>query len=193
MEKYILGFIAFISSTLIFAQNQTVGRSEQVLSVPVAMTATDSIQITDLEGLQKVLDKSAKPYKVLYFFSPACSSSLYLFPKIYKLYSQHSALFDFIAISGFRYDRIPEMSSYMKYNGFRLPVYVLDTKKYGNGKNPFKRLDLVSTTFCQECKVKKMGFSAFFVLDSHNKVVAHTNWDLSGEESYNLLVTSLMK
>lgn len=190
MEKYFLAFIAFISSTPVFSQNQT---PDQPVSNPVTSTVTDSIQVTDLEGLQKVLDHSVKPYKVVYFFSPACSSSVYLFPKIYKLYVQNSRLFDFIAVSGFRYDRIPEMTQYMKYNGFSLPIYVLDTKKYGNGKNPFRRLDLVSTKFCKECKVKKMGFSAFFVLDSHNKVVAHTNWDLSGEESYNLLVGALMK
>jgi len=63
----------------------------------------------------------------------------------------------------------------------------LDVEKYGNRKNPFKRLDILVKELCKECEFKKMGFSNFFVFDETKSIVLHNTWEVVELEELNQL------
>jgi len=140
-----------------------------------------NIYIADIESIKTIIQKSGIKYKIVYNFSATCPSSTESFPKIMEFLKTHND-FELIPIVGYRYTRFSEIKEYLEKIQYYSPVYFLDTELYGNKRNPFKRLDLLTKTICKDCIYQKMGFSSFYVLDQSNNVCAHNNWDIIGNE-----------
>jgi hypothetical protein len=145
--------------------------------------------VADASTLKEHSLNSTKRYKIFYTLSTTCGASHYLFPLIVDYTNQHLSSFELYAISGEREDMIPIVEKYLGAIGYSKHVYFLNKEQYGNGRNPYKRVRKLIATLCKECDRKRMAASSFFVLDKNNNVVAHTNWNYTAEEKYQLLVS----
>jgi hypothetical protein len=145
------------------------------------------VYIADISEISTLVKNSKKKYKVVYFFSPTCHSSKDAFPEFVKYFMKNDTLFDFFPVSGLRYDKIQSITNYLKSVKYYNPIFIIDTEKHGNKSEPFKRLDLLSVAMCPDCIHKEMGFSSYFILDSNNKVILHTNWNYIGVEKFEAL------
>jgi hypothetical protein len=195
MEKIYLLLLLSLGSLHSQALDQRVIRCQsglELLSRINLVQDQSSVFISNLPQIKEALNLSTKKFKVIYFFSPNCLSSVSMFPKIYSFYKTHQFLFEFIPISGYRLDKVSEIEKYMQQYNFHTSILILDTQQYGNAHNPFKRLDLVSKEFCPSCISKRMGYSDMFILNDQNQVVYSSTYDISGEENYNMLVKTIL-
>tara|TARA_R110000850_G_C9973025_1_gene465314 strand:+ start:858 stop:1406 length:549 start_codon:yes stop_codon:yes gene_type:complete len=142
------------------------------------------IEIIDIDQLEKKIKESNKKYKIIFYISKSCSSSIMFFPKIIELINNHSDIVELYPIIGDRLSEITEYEAYLKHIQYFNTVFILDTEKYGNKKNPFKRLDILTQKLCLECEYKKMGFSSFFVINDYSQVILHNNWTIPHKERY---------
>lgn len=143
--------------------------------------------VADIEKIDSLIQISQKKYKIVYLFSDKCHSSLESFPVLIEYIDKHSEKFELFPIIGYRYSEIPRIKKYFDHMHYSNPVYIMDIVKYGNKKNPFKRLDKMIKGLCKECDFKKMGFSSFFVFDESNKIVLHNTWEVVGLEKLDQL------
>jgi thiol-disulfide isomerase/thioredoxin len=141
-----------------------------------------NIFISDFKTIESIIKLTAKKYKIIYSFSDRCHSCVETFPTLVQFINKNSDKFELLPIIGHRNKEIPHFVEYLKKIKYFNPMYLLDMKKYGTKKNPFKRIDQLTQKLCKECDYKKMGFSSFYVFDNNNKIVAHNNWDFSWAE-----------
>ena len=141
-----------------------------------------NIFISDFKTIESIIKLTAKKYKIIYSFSDRCHSCVETFTTLVQFINKNSDKFELLPIIGHRNKEIPHFVEYLKKIKYFNPMYLLDMKKYGTKKNPFKRIDQLTQKLCKECDYKKMGFSSFYVFDNNNKIVAHNNWDFSWAE-----------
>lgn len=146
-----------------------------------------TIFISDIETIDSIVKLTKKKYKIIYIFSDRCHSSVETFPTLVKFIAKNSDSFELLPIIGHRNKEMPHFIEYLKKNKYFKPMYLLNMKKYGSKKNPFKRIDQLIQALCKECDYKKMGFSSFFVIDQNSNIVLHNNWNVIGLNKINQL------
>lgn len=160
----------------------------QEVSDTITITNTGShVIIVDIHHLDSLILASNKEYKIVFKLSNKCHSSLESFPVLIDYISQYPDKFELFPIIGDRYSEIPSYEAYLQYLAYNKPIYILDVEKYGNKRNPSKKLDKVVKALCHECNYRKMGFSSFFVFDQLNSIVLHNTWKVVGLEKINQL------
>lgn len=184
-KEIIIIFTLFLYASIGFAQEKKISikRASENIQNILNTNINDSlpqIYITDINTIDSLIRLSGKKYKIIYFFSSKCHSSIESFPKLIEVINENNAKVDLFPVSGNKYSEVPNITNYLKRQHYFKPIYILDTDKYGNKSNPFKRIDILTQKLCKECEFKKMGFSSFFVLDNNNNIVLHNTWEVIG-------------
>ena len=130
---------------------------------------------TDIETIDTLIKSSSKKYKMVYSFSLSCHSSLELFPKVVD-FVNNADEFELFPIYGYREIDTGLVKNYLIANNFFGNFFIMDTEKYGNKRNPFKRIDKLTQSICKECDYKRMGFPAFYIFDENHNIVFHNSW-----------------
>lgn len=184
MRKIFLILLLSISVTKMYSQeiDCVVSKLPQNINTLEELTKNDSltkVYIVDVNQIGELIQKSKKKFKIVFFFSPTCHSSIEMFPKFIEFINKNSTEFELFPVSGLRYNKVNSVHDYLKLINYYNPILILDTEKHGNKAEPFTRLDQLSSAFCPSCTVKKMGFSNFFVIDSNNVEVFNTNYEIN--------------
>ena len=190
-NKLLFLFLEFFISKNILAQSiseiENAGNNlENIIHGSLSKDAPHLFRI-GFETIDTILKRSDKKYKIVYLFSMNCHSSLELFPRLVDFVNSNSE-FELFPIEGHRAIDTAMIKKYLSYYNFFGTMFILDTDKYGNKRNPFSRLDKLTKTICKECDYKKMGFSSFYIFDEENKVVLHNSWTTPGLKKMDALV-----
>jgi hypothetical protein len=135
--------------------------------------------ISDFETIETIIKRTRSKYKIVYNFSISCNSSRELFPAITEFVNNNND-FELLLIYGYREIDTAWVRKYLMENKFHGNLFILDTKKYGNRRNPSSRNDKLIRKICKDCDYKRMGLSSFYVFDERDKVVLHNNWTVVG-------------
>lgn len=140
----------------------------------------------DIETIDSIIKRTSKRFKIVYNFSMTCHLSTELFPKLVDFVNNNNE-FELFPIFGYREIDTVLVNNYLTYNKFFGNMFILDTEKYGNKKNPFNRIDKLTRSICKECDYKRMGFSSFYIFDENNNVALHNSWITPGLKKLEVL------
>ena len=137
-----------------------------------------NIYISDIETINEILTFSKSKYKIVYSFSNTCHFSFDAFPDLINFVAKNEYKFELFIIVSNRYDEINSIKKYFNNLKYFQPIFILDTEKYGNKKNPSSRNEKMISQLCDKCDKNKMGFSDIFILDTNGKTIYNSNYDI---------------
>jgi hypothetical protein len=186
MEKTSLIIILF-TSILSLAQEsvKTVENYSKEISKNNENDTIVKIYSTDLRKLDEIL-KSKNKIVVVYSFSILCKISRERFPIIKEILENKKNV-ELVVVTTNRLEEINLMEKYFKYYKYYLPIFILDTNKYGNNKDPSKRNDLMVKYLCKDCDPYNMGFSSFFIKTSNDEILYKSVYETTMEEMKEVL------
>ena len=85
-------------------------------------------------------------------------------------------------MSSNRYDDVSLLKKYFNHYKYYSPIFILDTQKYGNRKDPSKRNDLMVEYLCKDCDPNNMGFSDFFIKDINGETLYKSAYETTINE-----------
>lgn len=186
MKKSSLIIILF-TSILSLAQ-ESVKTAENYIKEISKNNVNDTIvkiYSTDLKKLDEIL-KSKNKTVVVYSFSILCKISRERFP-IIKGILENKKDIELIIVTTNRFEEIALMEKYFKCYKYYLPIFILDTNKYGTDKDPSKRNDLMVKYLCKDCDPYNMGFSSFFIKSINNEILYKSVYETTIEEMKEIL------
>lgn len=139
--------------------------------------AYSQVRIVDNDSLKSVITASDKPYKLIYVFCDYCRPSVERFPKLLEMLKGKTdvALFP-VCAQGYG-----EVAEYLKRNGFSETIYLINQKRKNRLISLYNPIDFTCKLLKKQLGLptEKMGASGYCLLDKDNKVLLHTNWEMS--------------
>lgn len=189
-NKFLLLFLAISISLNVCAQSfseieNARNKLENIISGSLPRNQPHLFK-ADIETIETIIKRTDKRFKIVYNFSMTCHSSNELFPKLVDFVNNNKE-FELFPIYGYRKIDTALVKNYLTYYKFFGNMFILDTEKYGNKRNPFNRINKLTRSICKECDYKRMGFSSFYIFDENNKIVFHNNWITPGLKKLEVL------
>ena len=178
--------IFFIGIFLSSAQIETINvknKISQIIENEIKDTLV-KINTTDIETLDKIINSKKEKYKIIYSFSNTCHFSFDAFPDLINYVKEQNGKYALLIVVSSRYEEIESITKYFSKIKYYEPIYILDTVKYGNKKNPSPRNELMISKLCKECNNKKMGFSDLFIRGNNDEIIYHSNYDIPWEKIF---------
>ncbi len=190
INKFLLLFLAFSISLNVYAQSfseieNARNKLENIISGSLPLNQPHLFK-ADIETIETIIKGTDKRFKIVYNFSMTCHASNELFPKLVAFVSNNKE-FELFPIYGYREIDTVLVNKYLTYNKFFGNMFILDTEKYGNKRNPFNRIDKLTRSICQQCDYKRMGFSSFYIVDENNNIALHNSWTTTGLKKLEVL------
>jgi hypothetical protein len=182
-----LFLITFFISNISIAQNSVKSVENYTQEITKSSTNDTIVEIysSDLKSLDEILNKKNKII-VVYSFSILCKNSRERFP-IIKEVLENKKNVELIIVVTNRFNEMNLIESYFKRYKYYSPVFILDTAKYGNSKDPSKRNDLMVQYLCKDCDPNKMGFSDFFIKSTSGEILYKSAYETTIDEMKTVL------
>lgn len=150
---------------------------DEILSTNIKKEEVN-IYVTDIITLDTIINKSKSENKIIYSFSNTCHFSFSAFPELIDYVNSNKEKFKLLIVISSRFEEVDAIKKYFQKLKYFDPIYILDTKLYGNQKNPSRRNELMISKLCSKCNSNKMGFSDLFIKGDKNKIIYHSNYNI---------------
>ncbi|MFC6096508.1 TlpA family protein disulfide reductase [Flavobacterium qiangtangense] len=145
----------------------------------------------DNVSLLQMIEKSTKKLKIVLFYGYWCTPCREMLPKLIELAEKNKDNIDLFVITGEQDERFEKVFSYLKQLNLNNPSFIIDTKKYGNEKEPFIRTEKLIQEICKDCDYKKMGFPSFIIYNKQNKMIFDATYENTNEYNYDQIELNL--